>query len=335
MHESLNVGLAFIAGVVSFVSPCILPLIPAYLSLIGGTSLDTLKRDRARRWSALGNTAVFVAGFTVIFVALGVLFSSTFGLLGGAVEVVNVVAGGLVILLGINFIFDFIGFLNLERRFQLGGKPANVVGSFVFGMAFGAGWTPCIGPILSSILFLAGSQASILKGTTLLLIYSIGLGVPFLLTALFLSPALKQMARLRRHLGAIKIASGLFLVFIGVLIILGELKGFNAFVFGLAYKLDEWAKSDPAGARLVPGLVFALIALIIAFFSVRRGVRHASAPRHRQSEMEDDSPGPMTRIVRPTSTTFFVLFLALALLSITGVVEVPYLVSVWLNFQGI
>ncbi len=333
MNESLNIGLAFVAGVVSFVSPCILPLIPAYLSLMGGTTLDNLQRSRAQRWAAVVNTSFFIVGFTVVFVVLGVVFSSTFGLLGRAVEIVNVVAGILVVLLGINFIFDFIGFLNLERRFQLKGKPTSKIGSIVFGMAFGAGWTPCIGPILGSILFLAGSEASVVKGTILLLIYSIGLGVPFLLTGFFLTPALKQMARLKRHLGAIKIGSGLFLVFIGVLILLGELKGFNAFAFGVARQLDGWGQANPSAARIIPAILFALIALLITFGFLRR-VRRPDSSRASE-EVRVPRPRRAVFALPPLRTAFFLVFAVLAVLSLIGVLQVPHLLAVWLNFQGI
>ena len=320
MHESLNVGIAFVAGIASFISPCILPLIPAYLSLMGGTTLSNLKQDRSRRWAAVINTLFFIVGFTVVFVVLGVVFSSTFGLLGNAVRIVNIVAGALVIVLGINFIFDFLGFLNLERRFELRRSPTSKIGSVVFGMAFGAGWTPCIGPILGSILFLAGSQGSIVKGSGLLLVYSFGLGVPFLLTGFFLSPALRQMARLKRHLGTIKIASGLFLIFIGVLILLGELKGFNAFVFGVADRLDAWAKANPAGARIVPAAVFFAFAAWGAVAYFRRWRRAERAPRLP---------------VYPGRLVVLSVFLLLCVLSLLGIVQVPHLLALWLNFQGI
>lgn len=354
MHESLNVGLAFIAGIVSFISPCILPLIPAYLSLMGGTTLENLKQSRALRWSAVVNTAFFILGFTVVFVALGVLFSSAFGLLGSALEIVNLVAGGLVILLGVNFVFDFIGFLNFERRFQYAGKPTSRIGAVVFGMGFGAGWTPCIGPILSSILVLAGSQSSVVKGTSLLLVYSVGLGVPFLLTGFFLQPALRQMARLRRHLGVVKIASGLFLVFIGILILLGELKGFNGFAFSLAAGLRHWANGNPLAARLLPGAVFALCALLIAYFALRR--KRRAEREHSRSTVEAPAGGASAArggvslsgtaagaeavrsrpvLFGPGRIAFFVFFGLLAVLSVAGVVEVPQVLAVWFTFQGL
>jgi cytochrome c-type biogenesis protein len=287
---------------------------------MGGTTPANLQRDGALRWTAVVNTAFFVVGFTVVFVVLGVVFSSTFGLLGGAVEIVNIVAGALVILLGINFIFDFIGFLNFERRFELRGRPTGKVGSLVFGMAFGAGWTPCIGPILGSILFLAGSQGSIAKGTTLLLVYSVGLGMPFLLTGFFLSPALRQMAKLKRHLGLIKVASGVFLIFVGILILLGELKGFNGFAFSVAIRLDDWGKTNPLASRILPAGVFAGFGGWIAFFSRRRIL----ADRVNS-----------VRSIRPFRLLFIVGFVVLAALSLAGTLQAPHLIARWLNFQGI
>ncbi len=328
MSTNVNAGIAFIAGIASFVSPCILPLIPAYLSLIGGTSLKDLEEQRPLRWGAVVSTLFFILGFTVVFIALGVLFSSAFGLLGNATEIIDIAAGAIVMLLGVNFIFDFIGVLNFEKRLHMSGKPTSRAGSLLFGMAFGAGWTPCIGPILGSILLLAGSQGSVAEGTLLLLVYSLGLGIPFVLTGFFLSPAMRQLARLKKHLGTIRVASGLFLVLIGLLILLGRLKGFNGFVFGLAGSLDSWQQARPGEARLVVAAVFFACALLIALgYSARIG-RNRTKP--------GDAATPVAhRVVRPARVVFFGLFLALGALAAVGVLNLPQLIAAWLNFQGL
>ncbi|HUX20208.1 MAG TPA: cytochrome c biogenesis protein CcdA, partial [Spirochaetia bacterium] len=200
------------------------------------------------------------------------------------------------------------------------GRPTSKLGSLVFGMAFGAGWTPCIGPILGTILFLAGSQGSVLKGTSLLFIYSLGLGVPFLLTGFFLTPALRQMARLKRHLGTIKVVSGLFLVFVGLLILLGELKGFNAFAFSLAGRLEGWAEGSPFAARALPAAILLGISAWIGISYVRR-VREPSTSSGKR--------------LYPVRVGFIALFVILAGLSFAGVLQLPHLIAVWLNFQGI
>ncbi len=335
---SLNVGIAFIAGVASFVSPCILPLIPAYLSLMGGTSLQNLKEQRSLRRVAVTNTLFFIAGFTILFIALGVLFSSTLGLLSGLTTAIDIAAGIIVVILGLNFIFDFVGFLNFERRFQPQGRPSSKVGSLLFGMAFGAGWSPCVGPILGSILLLAGTSSSVIKGSLLLLVYSLGLGAPFLLTGLFLSQALDQLARLRRHIGSVKIASGIFLVVIGLLITLGKLKGFNAFVFGLSHSLVAWQKASPLATQLTLGALFAVPALLIALFyvlRVRRDRALGSASRSQGAPGAPRSVSTSAALLRPIRIGFFLVFAAIAALSFAGIVDLPTLLSGWLKFQGL
>ena len=208
--QQLNVGLAFVAGLLSFLSPCVLPLIPSYLSFVGGTSARQLESEGRARLSALVNTAFFVLGFSIVFVLLGAFFTVAIGALGRLTVVVNIVAGVIVVLLGLNFIFDFWRFLAFERRAHLAEKPTGVLGALLVGMAFGGGWAPCVGPILSSILLLAGTGGGTLQGIGLLFVYSIGLGVPFLVTGLFFSRARTLLDRLKPHLPTIKIASGLF-----------------------------------------------------------------------------------------------------------------------------
>jgi len=147
-----TLALSFAAGVLSFLSPCIVPLVPSYLSFIGGVAA-TEAADRApTRGVVILRTLLFVLGFTVVFVVLGIVFSGSGALFSNAASVMNVIAGGVVILLGLNVIFDFWKFLNIERRFHLSSRPAGHFGSVLIGMAFGAGWTPCIGPILASVL---------------------------------------------------------------------------------------------------------------------------------------------------------------------------------------
>ena len=212
----LNWGLAFAAGVLSFLSPCVLPLIPSYLSLVAGTSFEELADSRVPRSRAFVNTLFFVVGFSAVFIVFGAFFTTAFGLLSGIGKYINIGAGLIIILLGINFIFDFWKALSTEKRFQFKGKPTGKGGSLLFGAAFGAGWSPCIGPILGSILLMAGTTGKLTDGLVLLSAYSLGLGIPFLLAGAFFSAAVKQLVKLRPYMKTIKTVSGAFLIFIGV-----------------------------------------------------------------------------------------------------------------------
>ena len=350
----LNFGLAFIAGVLSFLSPCILPLIPAYLSLMGGTSIQGLKENAGKRWGIFFNTASFVIGFSIVFVVLGVLFSTTFALLGGITKIVNTVAGAVVVILGLNFIFDFWKILSFEKRFQMERRPASIPASFLFGMAFGAGWSPCIGPILSSILLLAGSTGSLPRAIVLLSVYSLGLGLPFLLTGMFLPFALAQLNRLKKHLRAIKIVSGLFLIFIGALIILGRLQQLNIALFRLADGLERWGLEHPVLARNVFGAGFFLFAALILLFYLRKIGRTGNilragtdaAPAAGPADGAAGNAGGEAQAasrrgavavmwLKPVRLLFLLVFLAGGLLSVTGVLDFSSLLSSWFAFQGI
>lgn len=320
MEANLTIGISFAAGILSFLSPCVLPLIPAYLSLMGGTSLQEMTDNRSVRRNAVFNTVFFIVGFSIVFIALGILFTSTFVLLGGISSTINIVAGIIVIVLGLNFIFDFWKMLNFEKRFHIEGKPTSAPASLLFGMAFGAGWSPCIGPILSSILFLAGSEGSLSRGLILLVVYSAGLGLPFLLTGIFLPLALKQLERIKRHLPRIRIASGVFLVLIGLLIALGRLQQFNVVLFSLAYRLEEWEAANPSSARAwISGGFFALAA-IVGGFAVRKYRRNRRAGNNA---------------FLPVRMALFVLLVTGGVLSLAGVINVADALAFWFSYQGI
>lgn len=216
---------AFGAGILSFVSPCVLPLVPPYLCYLAGVSLDELtgeERESEARARVFAAALTFVLGFTVVFVALGASASLIGQLVLRHVHLLGYVAGGVIIVMGLHFLGVFrIGFLNREARFQVERKPAGLLGAFVIGLAFAFGWTPCIGPVLAAILFVAGTEDTVTRGAGLLAVYSLGMGVPFLLAALFAGPFMRFMKRFRQHMGKVEKTMGALLVGTGVLFITG------------------------------------------------------------------------------------------------------------------
>lgn len=221
-EESVGYFSAFLAGGLSFVSPCVLPLIPGYISFISGVSLDELT-DREKASSHLGrvatNTIFFVIGFSLIFIALGASASFIGSWLRDNIAVFNKIGGVLIFLFGLHVAGVFkIRALNYEKRFHSGKKQFGVIGSILIGMAFAFGWTPCIGPILGSILTVAASQGTVGKGIILLAFYSAGLGIPFILTALLFNYLIGFFGFIKRHFRAVEIISGVLLMIIGILI---------------------------------------------------------------------------------------------------------------------
>jgi len=214
---------AFAAGFLSFVSPCVLPLIPGYLSFVSGLTLEEMRggaagNSVARRQVLLASTA-FVLGFSTVFIALGASASAIGDFLMSRLPLLGKIAGVLIIIFGLHTMGLFrLRFLETEKRIHTSRKPAGLVGAFLVGIAFAFGWTPCIGPILGGILTIAGSRDSIGEGVRLLAIYSLGLGIPFLLTALAVDRFFAATARIRRYYHTIEVVSGAMLVAIGILI---------------------------------------------------------------------------------------------------------------------
>jgi cytochrome c-type biogenesis protein len=220
-----DVGLfaSFGAGIVSFLSPCILPLVPPYLCFLAGASLQTLTEgaDPTIGRRAVGRALAFVAGFAVVFVALGASASTLGQLVSDHLTWLSRIAGGVIVLLGLHMLGLFRWtVLMRQARFEAA-QPVGFLGAFVVGLAFGFGWTPCVGPILASILLLAGTQDSVGRGAALLAAYAAGIGVPFVAAAFFTGPVLRWLARFRRHLGTIEKAMGFALVITGITIAMG------------------------------------------------------------------------------------------------------------------
>jgi cytochrome c-type biogenesis protein len=219
----LNILTAFAAGLLSFVSPCVLPLIPAYLSFITGSSLEELQaqQNASDRTRVLLHSLSFILGFTVVFMSLGFTASAVGAVLVDYRDWIAKIGGIVVIILGLNMIGVFkVPFLMMDKRPRYTGANRSFAASFVIGLAFAAGWSPCIGPILAGILTLA-SQEQYGAATGLLFVYSMGLAVPFFLVAAGISRALGALNRIKRYLGAIEIGAGVFLVCTGLVLFTG------------------------------------------------------------------------------------------------------------------
>jgi len=230
LNESVGIGIALTAGILSFVSPCVLPLVPSYLSFVTGMSLEDLEEGIDRRRVML-HSALFVTGFTLIFVILGA--SATF--LGRFLlyysDWVARIGGVIVIILGLHLtgVFELAPLLR-ERRVHVSDKPTGYLGTIAVGIAFGAGWTPCIGPQLGAIMTLAATQEHLTTGVWLLFVYSMGLAIPFMLSAFALSRFLGAFSRFRRFLPVVQKASGVLLILLGFLLVSGSLEILAAYL---------------------------------------------------------------------------------------------------------
>ena len=215
---------AFLAGLVSFLSPCVLPLVPGYVSLISGVGVEQLKTQESQLLrKVMLNSIAFILGFSVVFITLGAVATEVSQMLARYRSTLAQVAGVVIILFGLHLTGVFkIKALYTDARLHSVKGGSTAWGAFVIGFAFAFGWTPCVGPVLTVILTFAAAQDSITKGVALLAIYSLGLAVPFLLTALGVERFLKFYSRFRVHMHAIEVASGALLVALGVLLVIGR-----------------------------------------------------------------------------------------------------------------
>jgi cytochrome c-type biogenesis protein len=219
VHQ-LNIATAFLAGLVSFISPCVLPLVPSYLSFLTGTSLEDLKSEStgAVKARVLSHALAFICGFTVIFIAIGLSASAIGGVFTNNKRVVEIIGGLIIIVLGLQMMGVLkIPALMMDKRMHVVSKKQSLAISFFVGIGFAAGWSPCIGPILSAIILLA-SQEKLPQATFLLFVYSMGLAIPFLITAAAITQSLNFLNRIKRFLPAIEIGSGAILVATGIVV---------------------------------------------------------------------------------------------------------------------
>jgi cytochrome c-type biogenesis protein len=228
---------ALVAGALSFLSPCVLPLVPPYLCYMAGISVEQFRGGGAAvaqapgiRGNVLMSALFFTLGFATVFIALGAGASSIGMLLRQHLDILAKIGGLIIVIMGLNFLGIFrIGLLAREARFQSGGKPATLTGAYIMGLAFAFGWTPCIGPVLGAILGIAASRETVGAGAGLLAVYSLGLAIPFWIAAGFSGAFMRFLSRFRRHLGTVERIMGGLLVLTGL-----------AFIFGYISDMAIW-----------------------------------------------------------------------------------------------
>ncbi len=249
--ESVNLFTAFIFGLLSFISPCVLPIVPGYISFISGVSIDAMKSDSDKkkvRNVILFRVLSFILGFSIVFILLGASATAISQFLSKEVNLISKISGVLIIIFALNMIGEInfkigsiihfnwlfkIPFLSYEQRFHTSSKPLGTLGAFLVGFAFAFGWTPCIGPILAAILAIASQQEKIWEGISLLAVYSLGLGIPFFITGFSITLFYNLFNRIKKHMRKVEVGGGIMLLVIGVLIYFNQL----AIIAG---KITEW-----------------------------------------------------------------------------------------------
>lgn len=237
---------AFFAGILSFLSPCVLPLVPGYISIISGFSLDQLKgktQDASLKRAVMMSSLMFILGFTISFIALGATATSLTKFLLVQMPILRYIAGLVMIVFALHVLGVFrINALYQDKRMHNVQAKSGMFGALVLGLVFALGWSPCLGPILATILGLASEQETVLRGTFLLFIYSAGLGIPFLMTSLGLNQFLSFYNRFKRHFRALEIVSGILILGVGILILTDQMTRLNTyfqFLSDFEYRIEE------------------------------------------------------------------------------------------------
>jgi cytochrome c-type biogenesis protein len=313
LSAGVTYPIALLAGLSSFLSPCILPLVPFYLAFLAGDAKEGGALVRVRR------SLLFSAGMGLVFVFLGASFGLFGGLAGPAQSVVSKVAGAVVVLFGLHFMGLFkIPFLMREftLKARTGQGAMNALRAFLLGAAFALGWTPCVGPILASILFLSSQAATLLKGMSLLAVYAAGLGVPFIVLAFGYERMTAQLDWLKRHMKLVTRASGALLVAIGALIVLGSLKGFTGRVLGAGSRFASLSESGLGSFDAAASALLAAAGAALVFFRVR-----ARARARKGFPWVGAAVGA--------------LILAAGLAGFSGILTPSAVLAAWLSFQGL
>ena len=232
--ENISIFVAFLAGIISFLSPCVLPVIPSYLAFITGISLEELSQQKSLkkvRKKVIANSLMFILGFSILFITLGASATFLGKFLFRNIRWFEIIGGVFVIILGLHFAGIFrLKFLDREKKIHLQKKPLGYLGTCLVGMAFGAGWTPCVGPILGTILTMAATTQDVLKGIILLIFYSAGLGLPFFLSAVLLHKFFEYFKTIRKYFKVISIVGGVLLIIVGILLISGYFSSISSFM---------------------------------------------------------------------------------------------------------
>lgn len=239
--NSVSFGLAFVAGLASFLSPCVLPLVPSYVTFVTGMTLEDLGSQgrRAARVRAAVHAGAFVLGFALVFVALGATATALGATLRRSLPLLQQLGGVVIAVFGLYLVGVLrIPVLLRERRVQLASKPAGLFGSVLVGVAFGAGWTPCVGPVLASVLLYAGMETSMGRGMLLLGTYALGLGLPFFAAAVGMNWYLAGSRRMRRWLRPIEVVAGVLLVVVGILLFTGRFTALSNFLAGFGQLIN-------------------------------------------------------------------------------------------------
>ncbi|HEV8343328.1 MAG TPA: cytochrome c biogenesis protein CcdA [Candidatus Binatia bacterium] len=237
----LNIFVAFTAGLFSFLSPCVLPLIPSYLSFVSGVSLEEMRASQVEsrvRWRVTSNSLAFILGFSLVFISFGVSASFLGSLFLGYRTFIRIVGGIFITLVGIYLIGVFkIPLLDRYLQFHLKDKPAGYLGSVLVGITFAVAWTPCVGPILGAILTLAGTTAEVQRGVALLAAYAAGLAAPFFISALAVNSFFQFSQAFRRYIRAVHIGGGVLLVIVGILLMTNYMTALNTYAIRFT---PEW-----------------------------------------------------------------------------------------------
>ena len=319
MGLELHLGITFIAGVLSFLSPCVLPLIPSFFGFLGSKinneNNDTSSTLLLNRWILVFHTLGFVFGFVLLFAILGLVFSGSAMLLSGAQGSIQIVSGVLVLLFAFHTWFNLFPFLQYEKKLNLLGKTSGFFGSFLAGAAFGAGWTPCIGPILASILFFAAVSGEPLVGMVYLGVYGLGLGLPFIFMSLFFQKNSRVFDYLRSHQKQVKFLSGLLLFLMGIFIITGQTLVFASWLPTLGFQIERWVQQSPEQSKHLGLVILGVVTLMVIVIGL-----YQKSKKH--------------------FTRFFILGL-ISLLSVGIVLQsidhfnLVLLLARWIQFQGI
>jgi cytochrome c-type biogenesis protein len=236
-------GGAFAAGLISFLSPCVLPLVPPYLCYMAGVSLDQLtgqNEETVARQRVFFSALAFVLGFATVFVILGAAATALGQLVRQYLDMLSILGGIVIIVMGLHFLGVFkIAFLYRQARMEVRNHPAGPLGSYLVGLAFAFGWTPCIGPVLGAILGIASAEQTVSRGAILLAVYSLGLGIPFLIASLFAGPFMHFMRRFRGHIDKVEKTMGGLLVITGILIISGQITTFGFWLLSVFPSLGQ------------------------------------------------------------------------------------------------